>query len=826
MVRTGLAFLAAVTGPALVATTPKLVREAMFPGGFPLVASNQAASLQVDPEDAAVVDHAAADLAADILAVTGVRPRRVAAPALAGAQHVVLIGTLGHSRAIDALAASGRLDARQLRGAWESFLIAVVRNPLPGVESALVIAGSDRRGTAFGIYELSQAIGVSPWSWWADVPPERHTALWLAPGTHRFGPPSVKYRGIFINDEDWGLHPWAAKTFEPAAGGIGPKTYERVFELLLRLKANTLWPAMHKVSKPFNADPQNARLADRYAIVMGSSHAEPMLRDNVGEWKDAHERFNYALNPAGVRAYWEERVKTNAGYESLWTLGMRGIHDGSVMGADTIPAKVALLTQVIGDQRAMLRADVNPDITRVPQMFMPYKEVLDIYRGGLRVPDDVTIIWPDDNFGYIRQFPDAAERARSGGSGIYYHLSYLGAPLSYLWLSTTAPALVMEEMTRSWDLGTRKVWIANVGDIKPAETDISLFMEMAWDIDRWRGKSQREFLDDWAGRTFGQGLASMIGGVLDSYYSLNFERRPEHLQWWLPGQPSRPSPLSDEQVRARLARFEGLRSSIGQIEPRLSTAQVDAFYELVKYPVLASADANLRYFAAERYVKLIDDDPIAARSAAAAAADADSRIKAMTRTFNEDVAGGKWRYILSEEPADGQWRQFRIEPPVIAAPGLRDRQDMPLIPAGKKDACATMLAPPGKASGWVTHAGLGRSGNALVAAASGATLEFDFDGPQGCRPALSLLPTFPSEGSHGFVLQVSLDGGATTTIDLPRQAETPTWGGAVLDNRLLVPLPMPLTSGRHRVKLSTDRSGLVLDGLLMRAPEPSAGRRG
>jgi hypothetical protein len=346
--------------------------------------------------------------------------------------------------------AARKLDVGDLKGAWESFVIAVVDRPTPDVPRALVIVGSDRRGAAYGVYELSQAIGVSPWRWWADVPPPRRDQLYVAAGTRRLGPPSVKYRGIFINDEDWGLQPWAAHTFEPETGNIGPKTYARVFDLLLRLKANTLWPAMHPTTAPFNDDPANAKLADRYAIVMGSSHAEPMLRNNVGEWKAPAETYNYATNPDGVLAYWRQRVTTNGEYENLYTLGMRGIHDSGMVGANDLASRKTLLETIFADQRRLL---AERGLQGAPQVFTPYKEVLDVYRGGLKVPDDVTLVWPDDNFGYIRQFPDAAERQRAGGSGVYYHLSYLGAPLSYLWLSTTPPALIQQQMGQAWDLG-------------------------------------------------------------------------------------------------------------------------------------------------------------------------------------------------------------------------------------------------------------------------------------------------------------------------------------------------------------------------------------
>ncbi|MES2444041.1 MAG: glycosyl hydrolase 115 family protein, partial [Pseudomonadota bacterium] len=513
--------------------------------GFAVAGSAGGATVVVAAGDHEVVRIAAGDLQRDIATVSG----RTAGP------EQIWAGTLGRSPAIDRLVREHRIDAAQLKGAWESFLIVTVENPAPHVPRALVIVGSDRRGTAYGIYELSRAIGVSPWHWWADVTPERHPDLHVRPGTRRFGPPSVKYRGIFINDEDWGLAPWAAGNFEPEQGGIGPRTYARVFELMLRLKANTLWPAMHRVSPPFNADPANAALADRYAIVMGSSHAEPMLRNNVGEWTADPHDYDYGRNPDGVRAYWEARARTNGKYESIWTLGMRGIHDSAMQGAADMPTRRKFLERIFADQRAMLARHVDRQVERVRQVFMPYKEVLDIYRAGLAIPDDVTLMWPDDNFGYIRRFPTPAERRRSGGSGVYYHLSYLGAPLAYLWLSTTPPALIGEEMGRAYDLGADRIWIANVGDIKPAELATDYFLALAWDVPGTRAKGVDGFVRDWAAENIDSAQAGAIAAILAEHHRLNFERRPEHLQWGLPGQKPRASPYTIAEADARLAAF-------------------------------------------------------------------------------------------------------------------------------------------------------------------------------------------------------------------------------------------------------------------------------
>ena len=416
-------------GASLKATPALTVASKASAGDFPLSSGRNASPIHLDPEDFPVVGVAVDALAADIESVTGARPRVVRGAPTPG-ESAVLVGTLGRSRLIESLVAAKKVDVSALTGAWESFLVTTVSDPLPGVKQALVIIGSDRRGTAYGVFTLSEAVGVSPWHWWADVVPRRRDALFVPSGSYRQWPPAVKYRGIFINDEDWGLQEWAEKNHEAGpgeAGDIGPKTYAKVFELLLRLKANYLWPAMHPSTRPFNFYPENKVVADRYAIVMGSSHAEPMLRNNVGEWPRGQARmWNPVTNLPAVLEYWEQRIRENGRHENVYTVGMRGIHDGAMPGGGTLDEKRDRLEKIIRLQREMLARHVAPDASRVPQIFVPYKEVLDIYQSGLTLPDDITVVWPDDNFGYLRQLPDTQERERAGGHGVYYHLSVLG----------------------------------------------------------------------------------------------------------------------------------------------------------------------------------------------------------------------------------------------------------------------------------------------------------------------------------------------------------------------------------------------------------------
>jgi len=835
------------------------VRDTPQQGDFALATRTLAVPIVYDPADARVVGIAARDLAADVERVTGRKPS-VATAAQRG--ETVLIGTLGRSAIIDALANSGKLNAARLRNAWESFVITTVEAPMPGVKRALVIAGSDPRGTAFGVYELSEAIGVSPWYWWADVPPSRKGSIYIAAGTRKFGPPSVKYRGIFINDEDWGLQPWAARTFEPENKGIGPRTYGRMFELMLRLKANTLWPAMHPGTQPFNADPRNAALADEYAIVMGSSHAEPMLRNNVGEWTAPAKDYNYVDNAQDVLRYWEERMSANGRYENIYTLGMRGIHDSSMQGAKSDAERVALLHRIFADQRGLLGRYARPD---VPQMFCAYKEVLPLYRQGLQVPDDVTIVWPDDNFGYIRNFTGVAERARSGGSGVYYHLSYLGAPLSYLWISTTPPALVWAEMSRAYAAGADRMWIANVGDLKPAEIGTEFFLRLAWDVGAWRADAQPVFLRQWAAREFGAAAAGEIAAIMGEYYRLNFARKPEHLQWWLPKEARRAHDLAPEAVAARLAELDSLRRRVAAVRAGLPAAAGDAFFELVEYPVLVSVLANERFFEGER-----------GRVDVARAADA--ALERLTARWDGALAGGKWRHIMSAEPADGQWRSMRIAkwtPPATdagLAPGATGASPIPSAAgsgAGSAHASRT-LAPvslrieaeafqrqfSGTDAVWQRVPGLGRTGQGAVvilrsaaasavvptgavpagvasaggapaaaastddaagqsAPASAARLDYDVELAAGeYELRVRMLPTFPSAGSGRLRLAVTLDGGAQQAVIVDAPDGGPAWAQGVLNNERVASVKLNVdAAGRRTLRLYGADAGLVVDSL-------------
>lgn len=353
--------------------------------------------------------------------------------------------------------------------------------------------------------DLSRALGVSPWTWWADVAPPRREHVTIDDATFVSRAPSVKYRGIFLNDEDWGLQPWAAKTYDPAKGNIGPRTYARVYELMWRLKANTLWPAMHSISTPFYGDAANPPLADRYAIVIGTSHAEPMMRNNLREWdEDKRGAFDFTRRPDAIADYWRERVAATRGQEDIYTLGLRGIHDGPMQGVTTTAERQAVLEKVFGLQQSILAKTLKRPIGTIPQVFVAYHELQEAYDAGLKVPDDVTLMWTDDNYGWLRRLSGDAERRRAGGAGVYYHLSYWGRPHDYLWLGTTHPSQIREQMGRAFDSDARRMWIVNVGDIKPIEYLTQYFLDLAFD-DRLFAQGPRQHLSAFMGEQFGGG---------------------------------------------------------------------------------------------------------------------------------------------------------------------------------------------------------------------------------------------------------------------------------------------------------------------------------
>ncbi|MFV0289561.1 MAG: glycosyl hydrolase 115 family protein [Mangrovibacterium sp.] len=562
-----------------------------------------------------------------------------------GIEHTDLyIATLGNENwskeLIDAY------DLETLKQQEEAFLL-LVNN------GKIFILGSDKRGTAYGILELSRLIGVSPWEWWADAKAEQKKSLVLNDGFKTLQYPSVARRGIFINDEDWGLMPWSSTNYEPTEvkGEIGPITNARIFELLLRLRANTYWPAMHKCSKAFFETPGNKEIADKYSIFVGTSHCEPMVRNTNAEWnREERGHYNYLTNKEGILNFWQERVIQQAQSDNIYTLGLRGEHDGKMEGAKTDAERMEVLTNVIADQRNMLAQYVNKDVEQISQVFIPYKEVLDAYKLGLQVPDDVTLMWCDDNYGYVRHFPTLEEQTRKGGNGLYYHISYWGRPHDYLWLATSSPAQIYSQMKLSYDKGNREMWVLNVGDIKPGEYLTEFFLDIAWNINSIEGtkKGLDEHLNHWLAREFGKEKAQELTHVMNEYYRLAYIRKPEHMGNTRveEGKTSHWNNVSDlawseKQITERIACYQTLVNKIKELSPTIPVHKQSAWFQLVEYPVLAAAQMNFKHLYAQlaRHGLANWDKSDAAYNS----------IVELTEQYSA-IENGKWRGIMDMKP--------------------------------------------------------------------------------------------------------------------------------------------------------------------------------
>lgn len=578
-------------------------------GDFKLHQNGKTASILVDSNDYELVNLAAGFLINDIKKVTNSAPELYFNSARAS-ENVIIIGSITNSKYIAELIENQQIEIDQVDGKWESYSLQVIDNPYAKNGKALVIVGNDRRGTAYGVFELSKQLGVSPWYWWADVPIKKRRTTIVKNGSYYSGSPSVKYRGIFINDEDWGMKPWSEKTFEPELGDIGPKTYAKVCELLLRLKANYLWPAMHECTGAFNKYPENKVVADNYGIIMGASHCEPLLFNNATEWdKDTMGEWNYATNRKGICAVLDQRIQENATYENVYTLGMRGIHDHGMEGDFTVEEQIELTEQAINDQRAILEKHLGKKANEIPQIFIPYAEVLHLYNNGLKVPDDVTLMWVDDNYGYIRRLSDPIEQQRAGGSGVYYHLAYLGNPHEYTWLNTTNPVLVYEEMKKAYDYGANKVWVANVGDIKPSEYNTSFFLDLAWNINSVNHATVFSHQKEWFQNMYGSEIGAECADIMQEYYQLNFERKPEFMGWgeefasvkWRERiEDSHYSFTNYNEAENRLLAFEELASKVKIMYQKLPLNNKSSFFQLVYYPVVGASYMNHKLLLAQK----------------------------------------------------------------------------------------------------------------------------------------------------------------------------------------------------------------------------------
>ena len=748
------------------------------------------ASIIVDENDWKGVIRAAHDLGDDVRKVTGfpsqVRLLSSDSPGMKQPKSII-VGTIGKSRIIDRIIWQKKLNVSKVKGQWESYIIDIV-------DGNLIIAGSDKRGTIYGIYDISERIGVSPWYWMADAPIAHRDTLYYDGGCFIQPSPKVKYRGIFINDEWPSFGTWCKNQF----GGINSKAYARIFELMLRLKANYFWPAMW--DSRFNEDdPLSPQLADDMGIVMGTSHHEPMMRahkeyvyrkDSIGAW-------DYATNKANLDRFFEEGLERNKAYDNLITIGMRG--DGDVaMGNGNDEDNMKTLKDVVDGQREIIERVYKKPASEVPQLWAIFTEVQRYYDAGFTVPDDVTLLFCDNNWGYIRRTGPEKEQARKGGMGMYYHIDMNGGPWNDRWINTTTAAKIREQLNLAYQTGIDRIWIINVGDLKPKEMPIDFIMHYAWNPDDYPADKIDQYMVDWARSIFGGEYAREIADIVTEYSKMNLERKPEVQRVGIYS-------VETGEAQRMFNRWDELEKRTLSLSKKMPVEMQDAFYQLVEYPAVASAGVAKIYLAAT----LGDSTTMQTLF---------ERDKQMTDKYNKVIAGGKWDGMMLDKHIG--YRMWSM-PNENTLPQVAKPSDKTGITASETAIMAhdyTRRTATDDAR-WVFLPGLGRGegnmGIEPVTAKSrplgdGATLEYDINFSQSGKQklALGILPTNDVNPARGLRIGVRVDDGEMQTIDA-RQGYVDTFNEYTKENiarsKVLKPLPRPasdiyLSGSRQRMR--------------------------
>ena len=607
-------------------------QETVPSGCFDIATNANVTPLFVSPNDWPGVQRAMGDLQSDLRKLTQNEVRFQSA-GLPHSTKIVIAGTVGKSPEIDALIAAGTLDGSFLDDAWEAYHIEVIEHPFEGVEQALVIAGSDKRGTIFGIYEISRQMGVSPWYFWADVPVPHKKNIAVVPGCLLQEKPAVQYRGIFLNDENPALYGWVHETY----GGFNHEFYGDVFELMLRLKSNYLWTAMW--GKAFyDDDPLNAPTADMYGVVIGTSHHEPMGRAHV-EWDRYGEgAWNYQTNEETLKKFWKEGIERIGSYEATITLAMRG--DGDEAMSDE--TNVDLLQRIVADQREIIAENSQQDPDKELQLWALYKEVQQYYEDGMRAPDDVMLLLADDNWGNARLLPPpGTAKEHPGGWGLYYHFDYVGDPRNYKWINTNQISRVWEQMNLAWEHEVERMWLVNVGDLKPMEYPISFFLDHAWNPDAMTMEKMTEYPQTWAAAQFGPEFAQEIGHILTTYTKYNARRKHELLS------PETYDLVHFREAAGVVADYNKLREQTKAIEAKLPAAYHDAFYQLVLHPVEASANLNELYYTAALNHLYADQGRGATNAMIALTQKLFAKDQQITDRYHS-IANGKWNHMMDQ----------------------------------------------------------------------------------------------------------------------------------------------------------------------------------
>lgn len=780
---------------------------------FPLTKSSLTIPLYIDPAEDPGILRAADNLKQDISAVTGQTPSLHKNTTPAGERNV-FIGTIGKSKLIDGLIREGKIEEQELKGKREKFLIQTVANPLPGVKEALVIAGSDKRGTIYGIYELSAQIGVSPWYYWADVPVKKQTDLYVKKGTYTDGEPAVRFRGIFLNDEAPALSGWSTETF----GGFNSQFYEKVFELILRLKGNFLWPAMWG-NALYDDDPLSGPLADEMGIVLGTSHHEPLGRAHVEWQRYGKGAWDYSKNAKELTQFWTEGMERMKDYETVVTIAMRGDGD-EAMSKDT---NVALLEKIVKDQRKIIAKVTGKKASETPQVWALYKEVQDYYDEGMRVPDDVTLLLCDDNWGNVRKLPELTAKPRKGGYGMYYHFDYVGGPRNYKWLNVSQVPRIWEQMNLAYRYGVKELWVVNVGDLKPMEYPIQFFLDMAWDPDRFNENNLFQHTVDFCARQFGEKYAEEAARLINLYTKYNRRVTPELLN-------ARTYSLENYNEFERVTQeYKELLLDAMKLNYLLPEEAHDAYDQLVLYPIHACANLYEMYYAVAKNQALAAKNDVEANSWADKVKACYERDSLLTIHYHTVIADGKWNHMMSQTHIGyTYWQQppFQVMPKVQYVPEKRILSVPVFIEKDKyvsiEAANYSRAMQPGDVS-WITIPDLGKTVSAVTTTPVTAFpdaetyLEYDieFASSGEAKVTVYVAPTLNFNGNRGLKYALSIGGGEEQIVNFNGhyKGELGRWQAESII-KTTTTLPVPAT-GVQTLRFRALDPGIVLQKIVV-----------
>ncbi len=681
---------------------------------------------------------------------------------------VVVVGSVSKSKFIQQLLKSNKINTNDIKGKFEKFIIQTVRNPFPGIDEALIIAGSDMRGTIYGIYELSEQIGVSPWYYWADVPVRKQQNIYVKPGIYTNGEPAVRYRGIFLNDEAPALSGWANYTF----GGFNHKFYEKVFELILRLKGNFIWPAMWG-NAFYDDDSLNGELAHKMGIVVGTSHHEPMGRAHA-EWKKyGSGKWDYSKNEKVLKQFWQTGFERQKNFETITTLGMRG--DGDEPMSEE--SNIALLQKIVKDQRAIIKQVSRKKITETPQVWALYKEVQDYYDKGMRVPDDVTLLLCDDNWGNVRKLPEVNAKPHHGGYGMYYHFDYVGGPRNYKWINVSQIQRVWEQMNLTYCHGVNKIWIVNVGDLKPMEYPVSFFMDMAWNPAQFNPQNLLEHTEKWCSQQFGKKYAKESARLINLYTKYNRRVTPELLNDTI-------FSFNNYNEFERVTNdYRTLALDAFRLYQQIPEDTKDAFYQLVLFPVDACSNLYEMYFAVAKNKLLTAHNIPEANFWAEKVKYHFDRDSILSDIYHNQIAGGKWKYMMSQiRIGYTYWQQpeKRVIPAVINVKGDKPQSKIVCQPTDNRyfSVEAAHFSRKNESSDirWEVIPFLGKtlSGvttfpqNAYPKEKDNISLEYDFDFEIVGEFSVHVLvsPSLNFNANKGLRYAISFDGGEEIIVNI------------------------------------------------------------